>query len=855
MNIFQKYTCRNLRKNKVRTIVTIIGIVLSVSMITAVTSSISSMQQFLLNVVIETSGVWHGNMKDIPQETLDKVEKDEEVERIEKLSYGGYAKLEDCKNEYMQYLYVGGMSKGFSELRSIHIKEGRMPETANEILLPEQLSSNGGIDYKIGSKVTLQLGDRLSKEGEKLYQSDDYEAETANETFAKREKRTYQVVGVYEGDLSNYSAAPSYTALTAADFKDVPSEIYFTLKKPSESQDFIKKFDLPEEKREINSAYLNYSGQSTNDTFNKVLYSLGAILIGIIMFGSISLIYNSFSISVNERTKQFGLLSSLGATKRQMMRSILFESTVLSLVGIPLGVLAGLGGIAVTFKATQDLFASFLNGTESGVSLHLSASIASILVAAVVGFVTVLISAYIPARRAMKISAIEAIRQSGDIKIKAKKVKTSWLTRKLFGLEGTLATKNFKRNKRKYRATVISLFISIVLFISASSFCDYLNKGLQDVYSEYTCDIIYNAYELDKDEAKELYEKLSGIKDVTEHVRMRELHTLTLDMEKTAWSETYYGKLSVGIQPVSGELYFMEDTEYEKWLEDLGYDKNEYMNSEHPKAIAIDFIRTNEEGKYTSFHALKEGGFKTELSFMQGEDDKESKEIKIPVEVGEITDHRPLGLDFYYGASVLLVYPESFCQTVIPKDKKTEDLISDSMYFSSSNPAATYDEMEKMIQENKYQASLLNLWEMVQANQALLLIVNVFSYGFIILISLIAGANVFNTISTNIGLRRREFAMLRSVGMTQKSFYRMMNYECLLYGLKGLLYGIPVAVGITYLIFTAVSEGVKMGFYVPWYSLLISVISVFLVVFSTMFYSMRKLKKENTIDALKNENL
>lgn len=96
--------------------------------------------------------------------------------------------------------------------------------------------------------------------------------------------------------------------------------------------------------------------------------------------------------------------------------------------------------------------------------------------------------------------------------------------------------------------------------------------------------------------------------------------------------------------------------------------------------------------------------------------------------------------------------------------------------------------------------------------------------------------------------------MLKSVGMTRGGFDRMMNYECLLYGFKGLLYGLPVSIGVTWLIYRAVNEGVSVAFHLPWYSVVIAVGSVFLVVFATMLYSMNKIKRENPIDALKNEN-
>ena len=142
-----------------------------------------------------------------------------------------------------------------------------------------------------------------------------------------------------------------------------------------------------------------------------------------------------------------------------------------------------------------------------------------------------------------------------------------------------------------------------------------------------------------------------------------------------------------------------------------------------------------------------------------------------------------------------------------------------------------------------------------ETSNAIVMIVNVFSYGFIILISLIVIANVFNTISTNILLRRQEFAMLKSVGMTKKSLNKMMNYECVFYGIKGLIFGLILAVLATYAMFNVMSEGFNVGFYIPVQSIVVVVISIFIVVFASMIYTMSKIKKDNVIETLRNDNI
>ena len=192
------------------------------------------------------------------------------------------------------------------------------------------------------------------------------------------------------------------------------------------------------------------------------------------MIGSISLIYNAFAISVSERSRHLGMMSSVGATKKQKRNSVLFEGFAIGLVSIPLGILSGFAGIGITFFFINPVLKSAM-GISEGMRLVIMPS--SIIVAVVVSVITILVSTYIPARRASNISAIDAIRQTSDIKITKRQVRTSKLTRIIFGIEGELGLKNLKRNRTKYRATVFSLIISMVLFLTVSYFTSSLEKA------------------------------------------------------------------------------------------------------------------------------------------------------------------------------------------------------------------------------------------------------------------------------------------------------------------------------------------------------------------------------------------
>lgn len=896
MNILNKVTLKALAQNKVRTLVTIVGIILSAAMITAVTTSVSSLQDFILDIVIREDGDWHGAVYDINKAQLAGLSNDPEVGSFASIQNIGYAMFKDCQNEYKPYLFIGGMGMNFAGLMPVNIIDGRMPANPSEIILPKHLQTNGGIKNSIGDTLTLDIGNRVY-DGNFLGQHNGYlpGKDGMKEILETTCRNTYTVVGIYERPGYESYSAPGYTALTVDDGATEAYDAYIKLKTPKNIYNYLKT-KFPENANTTNSELLRCMGASDNSSFNSVLYSLAGILIAIIMFGSISLIYNAFAISVSERTRQFGLLSSVGATKRQIIRCVLFEGFFLSLVGIPLGILAGIAGIGITFKLTWGLFSAFLNTGD--LVLDLSISPASIAAAIIVGLVTVLVSAYIPARRAVRASAIDAIRQSEDIRIKPGKLKTSKFAYTLFGLEGMIARKNFKRSRKKYRATVVSLFLSVVLFVSASSFCEYMQRSAGSVFDESEYDILYSykSGNIDKsgnteaDSLNKLFNELSSIGGVTKAGYAYTWHdTVKISSELISKDYREYYKEKIINGNASSDawetdtfMYFIDDTLYKEYLNENLLDENIYMKANTPVAVALDLVRLYNYGekKFYTFNLLGESS--PDMSFGRIKDmegyhyleretdengakydifENDGKErIKVPLDeslenitlhAGKVTLNKPFCVDYNLNGLTLL-YP---CSRMYEVLGTSSDTLKAVLFFKAPDHKSVSGKIYGILEEKNLPVSgLYDYADMAESRRALISVISIFSYGFIILISLIAAANVFNTISTNIGLRRREFAMLKSMGLTQKGLNKMMNYECLLYGIKGLMYGIIVSFGVTYLIYRSILQGLETDFFIPWHSVAIAVGSVFAVVFATMLYSMDKIRKDNPIDVLKNEN-
>lgn len=896
MNIFSRFTLRTLQKNKMRTLVTIIGIALSVAMFTSVTSIIVSFQQYLMNMEIARDGAWEGRMMATDQESIQAISKDKQVTGLTVMDNLGFAKIDDIQNEDKPYLMVEAIDDSFTDYSTINLIKGRMPKNSSEIVLSKHLEYNGGVKFDVGDTLKLQVGTRYFAEKKGATpQPIELEPFQQGETLKDKSEKTYTVVGICDRPTSEDYSAAGYSAFTKKGEEKARSyDAFLTFTRPQESHDILEKYTT-KGAYTTHEDLLRFMGNSTNDSYNRVLYSMGVILIAIIMIGAISLIYSAFSISLSERTKQMGLLKSIGATKKQIRHSVIFEACVLCAAGIPLGLVAGLGGIGITLHVISGWMGKLWSAGET-VDLHLVVTWQSVLIAAIVGFITVLISAMIPAAKAVRIPAIQAIRQSGEIKLRGEKVRTSRLTYKLFGFSGMLAGKNFKRNRKKYRTTVFSLFISIVLFVSATSFSAYMKTTSSGLGREENYDI--SCYVSDQEDStktpSEIGKEIEQLESVDSATYRKEGYCeVKVPEEKVSKEYLEYlkasdpGKINKSKKTVvlTVQLELLQEEAYKAYLQEKKIDVSQYMDTKSWNALVWDAFSVYHDKKIESMNVLKAGETDAQLlipqalkgyyySQYEGSNyvyisDKDGEEKRVPE--SEAVKKHPIHL----GKKMTAAPPTGVANpqwneaiTIVLPYRVAEDNVFDGMANPMSytlfalmaeqhEKACTElsDYFDNQLKDSSASGSITDLAADRDSNQAMILIIDVFSYGFIILISLISVANVFNTISTNILLRRQEFAMLKSVGMTQKGFRRMMNYECMLYGVKGLVFGLPVSMVLSYLMYRSMAGGINVNYLFPWQGMVISVISVFVVVFTTMIYAMSKIRKDNTMEALRNENL
>ena len=913
MNVLNKLTKKNLLLNKKRTVVTIIGIMLSTALVCAVAGLVTSAQQTFVNLIKNSDGDYHISFSNVPQEQQKYIIQNNAVDSYYVTKELGYSKFESIQNDDKPYIYVVSMNEKAFEKGAYKLIEGRMAQNENEIVIPQHLIDNGRVKINVGDKITLNVGTRELMDGSKLNQKNPYLASSSkeyiyqetgkagdNEDYEEQivdgQTKEYTVVGIMKRTntgLEPYSA-PGYTAVTYsndeknADGTDkitsmgtklntnASNEIlsaeeneksvtadatiknlqtanfYVTLKNPKEYENVknqIKNTIEAETKNEIevevNSDLLRFEGVLSESTLG-VLYGIASVIIVIIIVSSVFVIRNSFSISVSEKTKQYGMLASVGATKKQIKRSVLLEGLYIGIIAIPLGILLGIVAIIILLWIVNLLIGDMMEGTEFVYNVPGMA----ILISVVISGITIFLSCLIPAIKASKIPPIEAIRGTDDIKIKTRKIKTSKLTKKLFGIGGVIASKNLKRNRKKYRTTVVSLVVSISIFIALSSFLTYGQMMTGSYYTDLSYNIAVNGGN------ETLYEKVatwSGIKSysysyqTSAEIDVNKYGTdfakEELENKKQIYEEDFPENVGKYEYNTLGLTIVMVNNDYFKlYVKSLGMNEKDYSN------IAIlgdDMMHYLGQGKSKVEHYFNvKAGESMEVTM-----DDEQKQIKI----SKITTERPMGYEGCYTEGGYLFVSEDY--PVVTKDKS--ELNSGNLCIDAQKPSEIENKLTDLKKEGEDFEDIMitNLAEYADQQKRIIILVSIFLYGFIAVITLIGVTNIFNTITTNMILRSKEFANLKSIGMTTKEFNKMIKLESIMYGAKSLLIGIPIGLLGSYAIFKSFTNSIDFGFIIPWHAIIISVIFVFIIVGLTMKYSLNKINKQNIMETIRQDNI
>lgn len=893
MNVLQSFTVSTMKVHKKWSIVTVLGVIISAAMLSGVTTFTASFMDILQRQEIADYGKWTAHFLDVPASDAAAWKEAASGNDVMLQKEIGFAQLDGSKNAAKPYLYVSQFDQASLTNFFIKTTSGRLPVNEREIVLPDEIRDSADVHYSIGDMITLQLGNRMFPDGtnapsdssyiDDYYLYDEESGRSTNlgaEMLSITGTQTYTIVGFISPAITETFWAAGYSCFTAfpacspsavssaaSSSAEENVDMYIWNQKVainyySQIRGQAAEMGYSSDQIQFNDAYLRYCAVTDAGSGQDLMFSLVFVIVGIIIIASVSLIYNAFSISVSERTRHLGLLASAGATRKQKRVHVHFEGFLVGIMGIPLGILFGILGIKFTFLLIQPIFAS-VTGWDN-IELHTIISGWTIGITVLLSAATVYFSVLIPAIRASRIMPIDAIRQSREIRLTSRSVRTSPLFRRLFGFEAELAMKNFRRSRRKYRATIVSLVISLVLFLTVSSYVQFGTMYAQSSSEQIDYDIFFAVENISQAERNNVIDQISdlpGTKSIatvnSEGMFLISGSDIRTDLSKS--SQNSGDRIYVSLSSY-------DDESFAAYARSIGEDPSDYVDSDNPRGILINYaIEYNyNTGKKMIGDVLSiaqgstlTAGFYTDTSYPAQEGTEPASDIiSTDFTIGKITRELPIGISFTSFSGVILIIPESLHEAIIRKVGTAEKPSYPGTYIRTDDSK----ELEKQIRDITKTipttlTSLYNVSTVREQDQKTAFLLGVFVYGFITLISLICIANIFNTITTNVALRQKEFAMLRSVGMTPESFIRMIRFESVFYGFKALVLGLPISMLISYFLYKREMYVYSFAFSLPWISYLVAILLVFVLVFTTMLYSVSRVNKSNIVDTLKMDTM
>lgn len=948
MNLMKTLTLKNLKLNRKRTIVTIVGIILATALLSALVTLVSSFQYSMIEYQKQKGGDFHVKFSNVKMSELSEFKNNRNIESTFETMGMGFAKLDGCKNEDKPYAYVMATDEAGFEKGCFNLIEGRMAKNEDEIVIPRHLKTNGRIDIKVGDEITLDIGKRYDSNTESVIWENiayEHEAETLTDTVTKR----YKVVGIMERPgygMEDYSAA-GYTFVTysdelaaidngtksevneadttltvysrytqkalrnkdavTADIIGVDEKLFEKSNNSSvemsaeESDRFLKEMENAKYDIYINRFLISYECVFPIDGTFKALFTVAAVVALIIILTSVYCIKNSFNISITEKIRQYGMLASVGATRRQIKSSVKTEAAMLGVVGIPVGTMSGILASFILVKVVNALSAGWLN-----FALSFHTSLPALILAVILSIATIYFSATGSARRAAKVTPLEAIRNTKEIKIKSAKLKTPAIIGRIWGIGGVISYKNIKRNKKKYRTTVTSIVICSVTFIVISYFMSmaFSVVGMSYALVDYNIGINMSCKkDLDIEKLSELLSGIEGAKDYLVGAGYY------FDVDKPEYTKEYgeyCGQLYDDREDVSQEFFItvLNDKSYDKYASDAGvknadtgailvnkctfdvYNEksSKYVKEEMElyKYKAGDTIRCgynvyddassddnavegDTESSTDDNNAVEgdtESGTEDNSGYVDEETINNGVRKTVDVTIAGVTDKVPIGYKGY--SNTLLFMNQKGFESLWGDGKNGNEIkpgyASYSAYVVAENADEYQDTFEKETEGNPEYSQISfyvsNMDKQMRDEKSLFTLLGVFAYGLIVVIALIGITNIINTLSTGMELRSREFATLRSIGMTDKQFVGMVRLESVFISVKALAIGVPLGILISYLLCVMMNRMDDAIIYEPPYkAIILCILVVIMLIYAIMKLSMTKLRHNNIIETIKNENL
>lgn len=979
MNATTNFTVKSLRANKVRTLVTIAGVALAAALLTAVLTTYVSLNDYLYRSEAHLAGTWMACVEADGSSALDEkivdAQADPQVAGAAILRDVGFAALTaDQQNTQGTYLAIRSIEGDVGDICGIAPSEGRLPENEHEIMLFATWNDYSGVS--LGDTVTFDVGQRVARlapgeEGSMSagtmtaswgVQGEAHESEITdgtplnssmgvleadidggifNEEIANTEERTYTVVGFYDRPGYALSTAAGMVGVTGGvAAPDAFTDVFLSLNDVANTQQVEEAAEalFPDEHVVLHVAMLRYMGISSDSSIWTTFYGLVMVLAAVIVVACVSLIFNAFNISVAERIKQFGLLSSVGASRRQLRRAVVLEGAIVAVIGIPCGLLIGLAGCAATFAALGPAISQLAGSGE--VAFRVAVNGWVLAAASVLTFVTVLVSVWIPAKRASRTNIIDSLRAASGSRVskrgaaraaKCTGASSLWKTRgaagRVLGVGGMLARINRKRGTGKGRAASVSLALAIVLLMTAGSLNVFLGT-LTDVVTgggEMAGEVGVMA-QLDMETPQPAAPTTpEAVATANSELFARQAEVFAgafQDLSQVAGAQPVGWKMGTGLYAMLpevmagealvdqengmggkmadgrvgtvGSVVYLDDAAFDDYAKSLGLDPADFRDPAHLRAIALAQGYGNNGSVYQLLNVLREPGTLEALTavtyhgepaagigvgatsgegnaeafafqpYLEGDDDgvewfplEEAEVQTVSVEVVALAEEAP-AIASARGEGLQLIVPESMA--AYQGFGSTSPIFYSYFDSADGDHGALAEELATagsayFHDKSPYGLAFYSFNDYIEqrdSNQMIATVVNVFCLLFAVILALIAMANVFNTVTNSLILRRREFAVMKSVGLSNRQFRAMVAEECAAWCIRGLVPGVLLSLLVSFLLWQVISGSLSgLPFTLPWNYVALAAAMTVVAVGASVAYGMHRCRADNVVEALR----
>lgn len=885
MSITKKLALRHLKQNKTRSVLTVLGITISVVMLTVIFTCATSFAHYYGEKAINENGNWHFFVKTDYESAKKYLLSDSSLKDIgfekdlstEEQSYKIYS-------DKANYIRTGTIYQGDAQYIKDTVTckyDGALPKSDNEIMVEQSLIKNNGLELKIGDEIKIAVGSRLKGDFVILPVMGNYQF---GERFEKEKDETFKVVGILHNNeptergaiIRGMSDLKSKNLVAYGKIKKVTPFSYIKINGIYDKFGFTKKkraFNVGENTGFLNSR-LAFSIDKNNLPQVLKLTAIGIVVFAVIFVSSFAMIYNSFALSVGEQIKYLGMLSSVGATRKQKKKTLYFEGAILGGIGIILGIVLGLLTTFISQSAMNVKIVSIMEGYNNNIkySTHISLWVLCLIV--ILAALTVFVSIISPVQKAARITAIDAIRKTDEIKRKGK-IRTPFIITKLFGFEGDIAFKNLRRNGRKSRTIIACICICAVLFLSCNYFCETFKEASNLDY-EIPYQLMYQYSAESKAQLEKARNYLKTNKRVKRFYSIWEAWYSILRGDINPYDNSRLYDMSfqnesifvdkykfIATQDITYTAHLLDDEDFNALCKKNGIDYKKYYSPDKDgsiKTIVINGIDRNDEPIFNNNLLGKTIGcydIDSEKTERENKLDENGNQVYFYYKTGCTSIYKFCDFIKYDKDNPICNLDSSGVAFYAPKcvyDKYSDD---DSFYFDygieTDEPYKVEKELKDYLSENEAEGDVYNNYNWMMKEKSIISAVQFLSYAFILLITLITVFNIINTMTAQIAGRKKELAMLKSVGMTPKEFKKTLIFESMFYGLFGLLFGVPLSLVINRVVGYIISKDNPIPFSVNIWLYLIACVAVFVIIGLTMIYSLKLIKNNSIIDSLKDD--